>query len=138
MSVFPALYTPADVTSGHGCFPPVGYLPPPIGASSNVFIHLAPVHRVGDLTIPHLCSGPDIHPDVIATGFPTVLVNTRPVALFGASILAPAGIVAGLSAINVYVGSALVDGRVSSRVDTVVKSTTDVVINNVPPITIDE
>lgn len=135
MSVFPALYTPADVTTGHGCFPPTGYLPPPVGASSDVFIHLAPVHRVGDVTIPHLCSGPDIHPDVIATGFPTVLVNTKPIALFGASILAPGGIVAGLSAINVYVGSGTASG-VASRVDTVVKSTTDAVINNVPPVTI--
>lgn len=103
MSLFPALYAPGDVTTGHGCFPPVGYLPPPVGASPNVMINGSLSHRVGDLTIPHLCSGPDIHPDVIATGDPTVLVNGRPIAIVGLSYLAPSGVVAGISSVNVIV-----------------------------------
>lgn len=103
MSLFPALYAPSDVTTGHGCFPPVGYLPPPVGASPNVIINGLNSHRVGDVTNPHTCSGADIHSDVISTGDPTVLVNGRPIAIIGLSILSPAGVVAGYGAVNVLV-----------------------------------
>jgi len=103
MSLFPALYAPSDVTTGHGPYPPVGYLPPPVGASPNVMINGLLAHRVGDVTIPHACIGPDIHSDVIATGDPTVLVNGTPIAIVGLSYLAPSGVVAGLSSIDVIV-----------------------------------
>lgn len=107
MSLYPALNTPIDVTTGHGCWPPVGYLPPGpkigSGASSNVIINGWPVHRVGDLTKPHFCTPLDIHPDVILTGDPTVLVNGSPIAITGLSLLSPAGIVAGQSSIDVVV-----------------------------------
>jgi uncharacterized Zn-binding protein involved in type VI secretion len=103
MSLFPALYAPSDVTTGHGCYPPTGYLPPPIGASPNVIINGLNAHRVGDTTIPHTCIGVDIHSDVIATGDPTVLVNGRPIAILGLSILAPSGVVSGYSSVNVMV-----------------------------------
>jgi len=110
MTLFAALATPADVTTGHGCWPPVGYLPPgPVaftsGSSSNVIINGLFTHRVGDLTIPHFCSPVDIHPDVIINGEPTVLVNGSPVAILGLSILAPAGMVAGQAATTVHIKS---------------------------------
>lgn len=103
MSLFPALYSPDDQTTGHGCFPPTGYLAPPVGASPNVIINGLPAHRVGDVTIPHTCSGADIHSDVIATGDPTVLVNGSPIAILGLSILAPSGVVSGYAAVDVIV-----------------------------------
>jgi uncharacterized Zn-binding protein involved in type VI secretion len=84
----------------------VGYQPPPVGASPNVIINGSLAHRVGDLTFPHyafLPVPPDLHPDVIATGDPTVLVNGRPIAIVGLSILAPSGVVAGYGAIDVIV-----------------------------------
>lgn len=103
MSLYPALYTSSDQTTGHGCYPPTGYLPPPVGASPNVMINGLLTHRVGDQTIPHLCIGPDVHPDVISTGDPTVLVNGSPIAILGLSVLAPAGVVAGYAAVDVIV-----------------------------------
>jgi uncharacterized Zn-binding protein involved in type VI secretion len=106
MSLFPALYTAADVTSGHGMWPPVGYAPPPVGASANVMINGAFVHHVGDTTLPHysfLPVPPDLHSDVISTGEPSVLVNGTPIAIQGLSFLAPAGLVAGLAAVDVVV-----------------------------------
>jgi uncharacterized Zn-binding protein involved in type VI secretion len=60
-------------------------------------------HRVGDVTIPHTCSGVDAHSDVIATGDPTVLVNGSPIAILGLSYLAPSGVVSGISSVNVIV-----------------------------------
>lgn len=113
MSLYPALYTPADVTSGHGAWPPVGYREPPIGASPDVFINGANAHRVGDLTLTHysrLPVPPDLHFDVISTGENSVLVNGFPIAIQGLSILAPsdisggfAGFVSGFAAIDVIV-----------------------------------
>jgi len=110
MTLFAALHSPIDVTTGHGCWPPVGYLPPgPIagtsGSSSNVIINGLFTHRVGDLTIPHFCNPLDIHPDVIINGDPTVLVNLSPIAIQGVSILAPAGLVSGQAATTVHVKS---------------------------------
>lgn len=105
MSLFPATYNGADVTTGHGCWPPVGYTPPPLGASPNVKMNLGLAHRVGDVTLPHFCTPLDIHPDVIATGYPRVLVNGRPVAITGVSALAPGGLVAGWSTFNVIVAA---------------------------------
>lgn len=104
MSLYPALYSPADLTSGHGPWPPTGYQPPPVGASPNVMINGLFVHRVGDQTLPHysvLPVPPDLHPDVISTGYPKVLVNGTPIAITGMSILTPAGVVNGLSSVNV-------------------------------------
>lgn len=111
MGLRPALYSPSDLTTGHQCWPPVGYVPPPLGASPNVLMNLALVHRVGDTTIIHSCpTAPFIpHPDIISTGFPTVMVNSRPVAIQGASVLTslgvPTGIVAGLGTTNVILGA---------------------------------
>ena len=111
MGLRPALYNPSDLTTGHQCWPPVGYLPPPLGASPNVLMNSSLVHKVGDSTIIHSC--PTIpfipHPDIISTGFPTVLVNGTPVALQGTSVLTslgvPTGIVAGLATTNVICGA---------------------------------
>jgi uncharacterized Zn-binding protein involved in type VI secretion len=64
------------------------------------------VHHVGDTTLPHysfLPVPPDLHPDVISTGEPSVLVNGTPIAIQGLSFLAPAGLVAGLAAVDVVV-----------------------------------
>lgn len=110
MTLFAALASPSDVTTGHGCWPPTGYLPPgPIaftsGSSSNVIINGLFTHRVGDLTIPHFCTPTDIHPDVIINGEPTVLINLSPVAIQGVSILAPAGMVSGQAATTVHIKS---------------------------------
>lgn len=108
MTLFPALASPIDVTTGHGCWPPTGYLPPgptagTSGSSSNVIINGLFTHRVGDLTIPHLCTPVDLHPDVISNGENTVLVNKAPIAIQGLSILAPAGLVSGQAATTVHV-----------------------------------
>ena len=112
MSLFPALYSPSDVTTGHGSWPPVGYLSPPVGASPNVLINGLLSHRVGDVTLPHFSAlpvPPDLHSDVIATGAPNVYVNGRPIAIVGLSTLGspvgPAGVVAGLASINVIVNA---------------------------------
>ena len=106
MSLFPAIYLSSDVTSGHGSWPPVGYAPPPAGASANVMMNGAFVHKVGDVTLPHyafLPVPPDLHSDVIVTGEPSVLINGSPVAIQGLSFLAPSGIVAGMSTLDVIV-----------------------------------
>lgn len=106
MSLYPALYTPADVTSGHGPWPPVGYTPPPTGASPDVFINGANAHRVGDTTLPHYAYLPvpvDLHFDVISTGDDSVLVNGTPIAIQGLSFLKPSGVVGGLAAVDVIV-----------------------------------
>lgn len=101
----PALYTPKDMTSGHGPWPPVGYVPPPNGASPNVFINTKNVHRVGDKTLPHFHLPPDIHSDNISTGSKTVFVNNKPMATIGSLLTCkygPAGIVAAFGATSVY------------------------------------
>lgn len=103
MSLRPALYSTADQTTGHGYWSPVGFLEPPIGASINVKINGLNAHHVGNVTIPHTMLGPDLHPDVISTGYPTVLVNKTPIAIPGLSLLKPGGIVTGFAAINVLV-----------------------------------
>lgn len=107
MPDLPALYTPDDNTTGHGPWPPVGYQPPPEGASANVFINSKNVHRVGDKTLPHFSTPPDIHSDTISTGSPTVFVNGKPMAIIGKSVLTcqygEAGIVASFGATSVTV-----------------------------------
>ena len=104
----PALYTPEDMTSGHGPWPPTGYLPPPVGASLNVFINQRNVHKVGDTTLPHFNMIQDIHSDTISTGSATVFVNGTPMAIIGSEltcIYGPAGIVAAFGATSVFLGS---------------------------------
>lgn len=103
----PALYTPQDMTSGHGPWPPIGYAPPPAGASTNVFINGQLVHRVGDTTIPHFSLPIDVHTDVISTGSTNVYVNNKPMAKIGSlltCIYGPAGIVAAFGATSVFLG----------------------------------
>ena len=112
MGLKPALYQAGDNTTGHGPYPPVGYL---VGAgqSPNVYIDGKLVHKVGDKTFPHYANlvPPDIHTDTIATGIPTVLVNGAPIAIAGQSLLAcpfgPAGVVGGVAASTVTVGGSL-------------------------------
>ena len=102
----PALYTPADMTSGHGPWPPVGYTPPPGGASANVFINTKNVHRVGDKTLPHVHLPPDVHFDTISTGSKSVYVNKQPMAIIGSLLTCqygPAGQVAAFGANSVFV-----------------------------------
>jgi uncharacterized Zn-binding protein involved in type VI secretion len=102
----PALYTPEDMTSGHGPWPPVGYSPPPDGASANVFINKKNVHRVGDKTLLHVHLPQDIHSDTISTGSKTVYVNKKPMAIIGSLLTSqygPAGQVAAFGAATVFV-----------------------------------
>lgn len=104
----PALYTPQDITSGHGPWPPVGYLPPPKGASGDVFINGKNVHRVGDKTLPHQHLPPDIHSDTISTGSRSVYVNKQPMAIIGSQLISqfgPAGQVAAFGANSVFLDS---------------------------------
>ena len=107
LSNTPALYTPFDMTTGHGPWPPVGY----IGASPNVQINGRFVHKVGDTTLPHyanLQTPPYLHSDTISTGSPTVMVNGSPMAVIGSELgspVGPAGIVAGFGAFTVVVDS---------------------------------
>jgi uncharacterized Zn-binding protein involved in type VI secretion len=102
----PALYTPSDMTSGHGPWPPVGYGPPPQGASNNVFINKKNVHHVGNQTLPHFHLPPDVHTDKISTGSKTVFVNKTPMAVIGSLLTSrygPAGQVAAFGATSVFV-----------------------------------
>jgi uncharacterized Zn-binding protein involved in type VI secretion len=104
----PALYVPVDMTSGHGPWPPVGYIAPPQGASDNVFINGKNVHRVGDETIVHTHLPPDVHTDKIFTGSPTVFVNKKPIAIVGSQLISkfgPSGQVAALGANSVFIDS---------------------------------
>jgi len=109
----PSLYTPQDMTSGHGPWPPVGYPPPPKGASGDVFINGKSVHRVGDQTLPHfyiqlLVPPPDIHVDNISTGSKSVYVNKQPMAIIGSQLTCqygPAGQVAAFGANSVFLDS---------------------------------
>ena len=110
LSTTPALSAPLDMTTGHGPWPPVGFLPPPAGASANVIINGRNVHKVGDTTLPHfalLPVPPDLHSDTISTGSPTVMVNGTPMAVIGSLLVSPAeppaGIVAGFGALTVVV-----------------------------------
>jgi len=122
LSTTPALSNILDVTTGHGPWCPVGFLPPtptppgaktpvPSGASVNVIINGRNVHRVGDVTLPHfaiLPSPPDLHSDTISTGSPTVMVNGTPMAVVGSvlgSPVGPAGIITGFGAFTVVVDS---------------------------------
>ena len=107
MADVPALYTPLDNTTGHGPWPPVGYQPPPTGASADVFINSKNVHRVGDETLIHFSIPLDAHTDKISTGSPTIFVNGKPMAIIGKSLLTcqygDAGIVAAFGANSVFV-----------------------------------
>jgi len=111
LSTTPALSMVLDMTTGHGPWPPVGFLPPPVGASANVIINGRNVHKVGDTTLPHfalLPTPPDLHFDTISTGSPTVVVNGTPMAVIGSllgSPVGPAGIVTGFGALTVVVDS---------------------------------
>lgn len=114
MNTQPALSTPVDMTTGHGPWNPVGYLPPPQGYSADVFIEGKPVHKVGDTTLPHFAILPapppagDLHSDTISTGSPTVFVNGTPMAVIGSEltcVFGPAGKVAAEGAVTVKVDS---------------------------------
>lgn len=86
-----------DITTGHGCHPPV------IGATAslNVFVNKLPAHKVGDQTVPHTC-GQDVHFDVMTIGSATVFVNGTPAMPIGGTLL-PGGTVAEGSH-NVFIG----------------------------------
>tara|TARA_X000001036_G_scaffold364742_1_gene349026 strand:+ start:2605 stop:2994 length:390 start_codon:yes stop_codon:yes gene_type:complete len=122
LSTTPALSSPLDMTTGHGPWSPVGYIPTvptppgadevvPTGASPNVIINGRNVHNVGNVTLPHfgfLPVPPDLHSDSIATGSPTVMVNGTPMAVIGSTLgspVGPAGMVAGQGALTVVVDS---------------------------------
>ena len=122
LSTTPALSSPLDMTTGHGAWSPVGYIPivptppgadevTPTGASPNVIINGRNVHNVGNVTLPHfgfLPVPPDLHSDSISTGSPTVMVNGTPMAVIGSvlgSPVGPAGMVAGQGALTVVVDS---------------------------------
>lgn len=119
MSIYPALYSPADLTTGHDVFPPTGFLPPGKGCSPDVVINGSFVHRAGDTTILHVASSgllPPPHTDTIRTGYPTVLVNVGrgggPIASLALSVLTPdppgipaVSFMSGYNAVNVVCGA---------------------------------
>ena len=126
ISQTPALAAPIDITTGHGSWPPVGYLPPPNGMSANVVINGRFVHKVGDTTFPHFARIPlpppvgDLHPDTILTGSPSVMVNGTPMAVVGSELVCvfgPAGKVTGLGAFTVIVDSQGAADSADSSVD---------------------
>ena len=81
-----------DPINGHGVHPPPIPLPPPAGASSNVFVNGRSVHHVGNTCIPHfgvLPIPPDLHPDILSTGSPTVFVNKKPMSRILVDTFAP-------------------------------------------------
>jgi len=86
-----------DITTGHGCHPPV------IGAeaSLNVYVNNLPAHKVGDKTVPHTC-GTDVHPDVMSSGSTTVYINGTQAMTIG-GLLTPGGTMAEGSH-NVFIG----------------------------------
>jgi uncharacterized Zn-binding protein involved in type VI secretion len=67
-----------DLTTGHGCFPPM----PSITASTNVFCNGIGVVRVSDVYTGHCC-GPACHGGVLAAGSSTVFVNGRALGRIG-------------------------------------------------------
>ena len=85
LSTTPALSMYLDMTTGHGPWCPVGFIPTvptpvgattpvPTGASPNVIINGRNVHNVGNTTLPHfalLPVPPDLHSD-------TCLLYTSP------------------------------------------------------------
>ena len=119
----PALSSPLDLTTGHGPWPPVGFIPivptppgaktpTPTGASANVIINGRNVHMVGNVTLPHFALLPipgDLHSDTIGTGSPTVFVNGTPMAVVGSLISSPVGayggVLTGQGALTVVVDS---------------------------------
>jgi uncharacterized Zn-binding protein involved in type VI secretion len=83
-----------DPINGHGIHPPPIALPAPQGASSSVYVNGRPVHHVGNTCIPHfgfLPIPPDLHPDILATGSPTVFANGKPLARVLVDVFAPGG-----------------------------------------------
>ena len=86
-----------DITTGHGCHPPV------IGstASPNVFVNRMPAHKVGDKTVPHTC-GQDAHFDVMSKGSSRVFINGTEAMTIG-GLLTPGGTMAEGSH-NVFIG----------------------------------
>jgi uncharacterized Zn-binding protein involved in type VI secretion len=123
LSTIPALYHPLDLTTGHGPWCPVGFIPiaptpadakvpVPTGASANVIINGRNVHKVGDVTLPHFALLPipgDLHSDTIGTGSPTVFVNGTPMAVVGSVVASPVGayggVITGYGALTVQVDS---------------------------------
>lgn len=77
-----------DITSGHGCHPPV------IGAtaSPNVYVNGLPAHCATNTTVPHAC-GTDVHPDVYTLGSAKVMINGQQAMPIGGTLL-PGGTVA--------------------------------------------
>lgn len=77
-----------DITSGHGCHPPV------IGAtaSPNVYVNNLPAHCATNTTVPHTC-GTDTHPDVYTLGSAKVMINGQQAMPIGGTLL-PGGTVA--------------------------------------------
>ena len=77
-----------DITSGHGCHPPV------IGAtaSPNVYVNNLPAHCATNKTVEHTC-GTDVHPDVYTLGSAKVMINGQQAMPIGGTLL-PGGTVA--------------------------------------------
>jgi uncharacterized Zn-binding protein involved in type VI secretion len=86
-----------DITTGHGCHPPV------IGAtaSPNVYVNNLPAHCATNTTVPHTC-GTDVHPDVYTLGSAKVMINGQQAMPIGGTLV-PGGTVAEGSH-NVFIG----------------------------------
>jgi len=88
MSALRGISRLGDITSGHGCHPPV------IGAtaSPNVYVNNLPAHHATNTTVPHTC-GTDVHPDVYTLGSAKVMINGQQAMPIGGTLL-PGGTVA--------------------------------------------
>ena len=80
-----------DLTTGHGCYPPVVG----VTASTNVKINGRFAHKVGDTFSPHAC-GTSVHSDVASIGSSKVIINGSGAMRLGDS-LAPGGRMAAAS-----------------------------------------
>lgn len=87
-----------DITTGHGCHPPV------IGAtaSPNVYVNNLPAHCATNTTVPHTCGGDPPHPDVYTLGSAKVMINGQQAMPIGGTLL-PGGTAAEGSH-NVFIG----------------------------------
>jgi len=72
-----------EICSGHKCWSPTIA----ISGSSNVFVENLPVHRVGDIYVPHCCGDDDdrCHDVKTTTASPSVFTNDRATSHIGSN-----------------------------------------------------
>ncbi|MBQ2615284.1 MAG: PAAR domain-containing protein [Synergistaceae bacterium] len=91
-----------DSCTGHECFPPRKST----SGSQNVFVNSLPVHRQGDSWASHTCTHADTphgtHAGSLASGSPTVYVNSKQLGRIGDPITCGSTVATGSK--NVYSG----------------------------------